>query len=169
MNIEIGKRTQIHETAIIGAQPLTLKRNEDGDFIHKVASQGVVIGDDCTIGPYTVIKSGLKRPTLIADHVHICEFVNIGHDCKIGRNTQIMPMVLLNGWVEIGENVVICGGTSIRNRVKIGKNSFIGMGSTVTKDIPPGSFGYGVPFKIIERRWSWNRTKTKLRMLGFPL
>ena len=169
MNIKIGDRTKIHKTALIGIQPHALMKDENGDYIHKKAEQGVEIGDDCTIGPYTVIKSGMKRPTKIEDHVHICEFVNIGHDCRIGRNTRIMPMVLLNGWVEVGERVAICGGTSIRNRVKIGKNSFIGMDSTVTKDIPPGSFGYGSPFKVTERGWTWSRTKTKLRMMGIPI
>lgn len=56
--------------------------------------------------------------------------------------------VILGNDVWIGDNVLIKGGC------RIGDGAIVGMGSVVTKDVPPYSIVGGVPAKVIRFRFS---------------
>ena len=48
-------------------------------------------------------------------------------------------------------------GVTIRDKISIGKNVFIGMGSVVTKDVPPNHLAIGVPAQT--KKINSDRTK----------
>jgi len=72
---------------------------------------------------------------------------HLGHDSKIGSGTEICTHTTIGGYVHVCDNVKIKLRSVIRNRVLIGCNSIVGMGSVVTKNIPPNSIVYGNPAK----------------------
>jgi galactoside O-acetyltransferase len=92
----------------------------------------IKIGQDCLIGPRTVIMAvnhcfnDLTRPINIQGYT--AKGIVIEDDC----------------WLACG--VIVLDG------VTIGRGSIIGAGAVVTKDIPPYSIAVGVPARVISQR-----------------
>ncbi len=90
------------------------------------------------------------------------KLVQIGADCSIGTHVIMMDNdfhrmeperrfeqpesfpIILEDNVWLGGRVIVLRG------VTIGKDSVIGIGSIVTKDIPPRSLAVGVPARVIK-------------------
>jgi acetyltransferase-like isoleucine patch superfamily enzyme len=151
------------------------------DFVHinAFSEQGVILGNNVTIGKYTsVVCSGI--------------IANLGVGIEIGDNSAIGAQSFLGGQggIEIGGDVIMGPGVRIfsenhnydndrvlirkqgenRNKVLIGNNCWIGAGvtilcgveigngcviaagSVVTKSIPENSVVAGVPAKVVRPR-----------------
>lgn len=178
---KIGKNPHIHPTAVI----------EDGVVLgddvtvgpNSVVRSGTVAGDRCVIGCNTTVGSegfqvlrigGRNRKIVHCGGVLLQEDVWIGDSVTVaralfegatvvGRNTKVDNLIHIAHNVVIGENVVLtpgvtlCGSSaveshawigvnsSVLNRVTIGRNAKIGMGSVVTRDVPPDTIAYGNP------------------------
>jgi acetyltransferase-like isoleucine patch superfamily enzyme len=107
----------------------------------------VVVGDDCWIGPFTVLD-GSGGKLRIGNNTHISAGTQIyTHDTssKVVFEKEIKKgKVTIGHNCYIGPNVVITLGVTIGDRVMIGANSF------VDKDIPSSVKGFGTPFRIKE-------------------
>jgi acetyltransferase-like isoleucine patch superfamily enzyme len=92
----------------------------------------VVVGDNCSIGPYScLLGSGHawddpEKPVLL-------------------QNRQIKKIVIEDN-VWLGAHVVVMDG------VTIGRNSIISVGSVVTQNIAPYRIAAGSPARVIEKR-----------------
>src|SRR5690606_11151430 len=60
----------------------------------------------------------------------------------------------INGFTEIGNDVLISANVSILSGVKIGDGAVIGAGAFVNKDIPPYAIAVGSPAKVVSYRFS---------------
>ncbi|MEO0293957.1 MAG: acyltransferase [candidate division WOR-3 bacterium] len=125
---------------------------------------GAEIGENTKIGAFVEIRKGVKigKNVKIEPFVFIPEGVTIGNCVFIGPNViftndvypyscdeegnlieeyEITPTIVEDS-VSIGaQSVIKCG-------IKIGKGSLIGLGSTVTKDVPEKVVVYGEKAKI---------------------
>ena len=111
------------------------------------------IGDDCFVGPFVEIQSGVTigARSRIQSHSFICELVTIGEDCFIGHGVMFINDRFGSGgpargdksrWerTRIGSNVSIGSNATILP-VTLSDNVVIGAGSVVTKDInEPGVY-----------------------------
>jgi serine acetyltransferase len=61
----------------------------------------------------------------------------------------------------IGNDVWIGAHVCVKQGVSIGDGAVVGAGSVVTHDIPPYSIAYGIPAKVIKKRFE-NEEKEKL-------
>lgn len=121
-----------------------------------------VIGDNCSIGQNVnvgskaIIGNGVKiqNNVSIYDDVIIEDDVFCGPSCVftnvinprafVVRKDEYKPTIIKKG-ASIGANAtIVCG-------VTLGEYSFVGAGSTVTKDIKPHSLVYGNPAR--HRGW----------------
>jgi sugar O-acyltransferase (sialic acid O-acetyltransferase NeuD family) len=110
--------------------------------------------DSIVLSPGTVVTAGcvLTTEIVIGEHVLINLNSTIGHDCKIGRCSSIMPGVNIAGEVSVGKGVLIGSGSNIRNKVKIGDHSIVGMGSAVIHDVAENDTVAGVPAKSLHTK-----------------
>ncbi len=137
IDTQIGEGSKLYSTfahsAIVGANcavgPFTCLR------------AGSIVGDNCRVGPYVEIKkstlgTGVKAAHLayigdsfVDSHTNIgCGVVFANYDGKHKHQSRV------------GKNVFIGANTNLIAPVTIGDNVFIAAGSTVTQDLPTGSF-----------------------------
>lgn len=114
---------------------------------------GCRIGDNCRIGPFVEIQSGVVvgKDTKIQSHSFICELVSVGDHCFIGHGVMFINDLFQEGGPAGGDKSK-WKSTHIGNHVSIGSNAtilpvtvcdhvVIGAGSVVTKDITrPGIY-----------------------------
>lgn len=128
-------------------------RSNSSRFISHLRNSGITIGENCVFLSPKTASIDLTRPSL----------VEIGNDCFFNRGITILTHDWVSrvirkshstffpssGKVKIGNNVSCGFNVTILKGVTIGDNVFIGLGSIVTKDIPPNSIVAGVPARVI--------------------
>jgi len=173
--------TVVAEDAVIGPDT-TLKDCEIGRGARVVRTHGelAVIGDEATVGPFSYLRPG----TTLGARGKIGAFVET-KNARIGQGSKV-PHLSYVGDAEIGDDSNIGAGTIFANydgvkkhRTKIGSrtktgsnNTFIapveigddamtGGGTTVRRDVPPGSLAVSsAPQRNIEN-WAARRAATQ--------
>ena len=123
-----------------------------------VVAENCVVMDQVTIGlgsilsPFVTITSNIT----IGSSFHANLYSYVGHDCVIGDFVTFAPGVKCNGNVVIENHAYVGTGAIIKpgrtgKPLTIGEAAVIGMGSVVTKDVPPGVTVVGNPAKIFKR------------------
>ena len=111
------------------------------------------MGNTVSIGKGTYMNSNVTlvddheisigENVLIAPNVTICTTNHPMHYLSRPHGEMYCRKVVIEDYVWIGSNAVICPG------VTVGRGAVIGAGSVVTKDIPPMCFAAGVPCRVI--------------------
>ena len=71
--------------------------------------------------------------------------VVLTHDTRVNDWATITSGVRLGGGCRIGEGAYIGAGACLREGVSVGDWAMVGMGSIVTRDVPPKRLWYGTP------------------------
>jgi len=147
----------IHRTAIIGSNVRMGTGNVvmpyavigEMGFIRSAESKTgkVIIGDNNQIGCHATVMAGDKGNTRIGDDNLIMNYVNIGHNVRVGNRNEIGAKTIICGHTKIGNHNHIKTAVAIRNRLKIGHDNIIGMRSNVVEDVGTGLLVYGNPAK----------------------
>ena len=134
--------------------------------------EGATLEDEVTIGPYSHLRPGayLERGVGMGNFGEVKNarlgagtkmhhFSYIG-DAKVGQRVNIGAGTITLNYdgvnkhrTEIGDDAFIGSDTLLRAPVKVGKGSATGAGAVVTKDVPDGQIGIGMPARM--------RTRTK--------
>lgn len=125
VNCKIGKFTYIYGTSVIQAE----------------------IGSFCSIAAGSSIGGGSHPTNWVSTSPAFYKGKNV-LNTNFGHNDyNCFKVTTIGNDVWIGENCKIKGG------VQIGDGAVIGMGSVVTKDIPPYEIWAGNPAKLIRKRF----------------
>ena len=139
---------------------------------------GVVIGEDCEIGPNAYIREGCH----LANKVKIGSFVEIKKaiidegskvphlsymgDCKIGKKCNIGCGTITCNYdgknkfkTKIGDHSFIGSNTNLIAPVTLGNETFVAAGSTITEDIPDYGFGIARQRQTIKENWKKKEQK----------
>ena len=126
-----------------------------------------VIREFVTINRGTVKGGGLTR---VGNRTLIMAYVHVAHDCVIGDDVILANAATLGGHVIVEEWATVGALCPVHHFVRIGAHSFIGGGTTVTRDVLPFSktvaardtHAYGLNATGLERR---GFTKDRIRKL----
>ena len=105
----------------------------------------VVIGAGVRLGAGVVVTIGTDGLTLIEDEAIVMNYVNVGHNARVGPCAEVGAGTVLAGWSEVGERAQVKIGCLVRNRVRVGAGAVVGMGSVVVRDVPEGARVMGHP------------------------
>jgi UDP-N-acetylglucosamine acyltransferase len=150
----IGTENRIYQFASIGESPQDLKYAGEATLLE--------IGDRNTIREYATIHRGTINGggvTRVGNDNFLMAYIHIAHDCTIGNRTVFANNASLAGHVAIGNQVILSGFTLVHQFCSVGDHAFTGMGSAISKDVPPylmvtGNPGHphGINSKGLERR-----------------
>ena len=116
-----------------------------------------VIRECVTISRATVAGGGTTR---VGSHNLIMAYAHIAHDCHIGDHVILANAATLGGHVLVEDWAVVGALCPVHQFVRIGAHSFIGGGTTITRDVLPFSktvaardtHAYGLNSVGLERR-----------------
>lgn len=128
----IGKENRIYQFASVGEVPQDLKYAGEPTCL-QIGDRNV-IREYVTINRGTVSGGGLTR---VGDDNLLMAYIHIAHDCSVGNNTIFSNNASLAGHVTIGDRVILSGFTLVHQFCSVGDHAFTGMGSAISKDVPP--------------------------------
>jgi sugar O-acyltransferase (sialic acid O-acetyltransferase NeuD family) len=119
-----------------------------GKAIHPNAlvSKRSTIGEGSVVIGGTIINSCAK----IGKHAIINTGASVGHDCIIEDFVHISPQAVLCGEVTIREGTHVGAGAIIIPGVIVGKWSVIGAGAVIIRDVPDFATVVGNPGRVIK-------------------
>src|ERR671919_1950412 len=141
---------------------------DDGTLVEHSVGRGAAIGAGVSVGPYAYLRPG----TVLGEASKVgayCELKNT----KVGAESKV-PHLSYVGDTEIGEGANLGAGTITANYdgknkhrtrigdgvftginsnliapINVGESAYIGAGSVVNKDVPPGKLAVGMPARVI--------------------
>ncbi|MXP56358.1 UDP-3-O-(3-hydroxymyristoyl)glucosamine N-acyltransferase [Pantoea sp. Mhis] len=144
---QIGENCLIQSGAVIGADGFGYANNQ-GNWV-KIPQLGrVIIGNLVEIGACTTIARGALDDTLISNGVIIDNLCQIAHNVIIGENTAIAAGVIMAGDLKIGHNCMIGGASVINGHMEICDEVIItGMSMVIRSITKPGIYSSGIPIQ----------------------
>ncbi|MCK4696635.1 MAG: UDP-3-O-(3-hydroxymyristoyl)glucosamine N-acyltransferase, partial [Candidatus Cloacimonetes bacterium] len=134
----------LHAGCVIGAEGFGyLLFNGIQNKIPQVGN--VVIEDNVEIGANSTIDRATIGSTIIGKGTKIDNLVQVGHNCKIGKNSILCAQVGVAGSTEIGDVVYLAGQVGIADHLKIGDGAMVGAQSGVSNSIPDNAKYFGTP------------------------
>ncbi len=117
--------------------------------IHPTAT----VGTSCTVAAGSVLLAhvDLTADVVIGSHVVVMPQVVLTHDVRIDDWATIASGVRVGGGCHIGQGAYIGSGACLREGITIGDWAMVGMGSVVTRDVPPERLWYGAPARDVSR------------------
>jgi UDP-N-acetylglucosamine acyltransferase len=144
----IGDRVWIGPGVVIGTPPeiSTLAQNAAwaGDLDHK----GVEVGRDTVIRELSTIHQGSLRPTRVGAGTWVLNSCYIAHDCTVGDHVTLSAGTRLGGHVQVGDYANLGMNTVVHQRRIIGGGAMVGMGTPISRDVPPFAKAYGNPPRV---------------------
>jgi UDP-3-O-[3-hydroxymyristoyl] glucosamine N-acyltransferase len=159
----IGARGIVHSGAVIGGDGFGFAK--DGGAYIKIPQTGrVLIGDDVDIGSNTTVDRGALDDTVIEDGVKLDNQIQIGHNCHIGAHTAMAGCVGVAGSARIGKHCTFGGAAMINGHIEIVDNVHITAATMVPNSIAePGRYTGYFP---VARNGDWERVAVLVRNLS---
>lgn len=173
----VGRRVQVLNT-----RKLSLGRGvtlEDDVKIDALSREGVYLGDNVSIGRFSVIEctgviTNLGRGFRMGANSNLGDFsfvgaaggVSIGRDVLGGQGLRfhsenhvsdridlsMKAQGVTNEGITVEDDVWLGSGAILLDGVRVGRGAIVAAGSVVTKDVPPFAVVGGVPAKVLKYR-----------------
>jgi len=152
---KIGSNNRFYPFCSIGFAPQ--------DLTYAGEPTRLEIGDHNEIREFVTINRGTVKGggiTRVGSHTLIMAYSHVAHDCKIGDHVILANAATLGGHVTVEDWATVGALCPVHHFVRIGAHSFIGGGTTITRDVLPFSktaaardtHAYGLNAIGLERR-----------------
>jgi UDP-3-O-[3-hydroxymyristoyl] glucosamine N-acyltransferase len=157
-DVKVGARGMVHSGSVIGADGFGFEPDERGHFQAVAQLGGVTIGDDVSIGACSCIDRGAINDTLVGDGVKIDNYVQIGHNARIGAHSILCGQAGVAGSCVIGRHCVLAGGAAVGGDgpLELCDGVVVTIRTLITQSVDkPGVYSGGVLFSD-HKRWLRN-------------
>jgi UDP-N-acetylglucosamine acyltransferase len=143
------------------------------DLSYKGEPTRLEMGDHNVVREFVTINRGTAKGgglTRIGNHTLIMAYSHVAHDCVIGDHVILANVATLGGHVIVEEWATVGALCPVHHFVRIGAHSFVGGGTTITRDVLPFSktvaardtHAYGLNATGLERQ---GFTKDRIRKI----
>lgn len=144
----IGDDNWIGAHVVLGAPPEVRGFDHGAAWDGDLVGAGVSVGDRTTLREFTTVHSGSAHSTRIGSDCFVMNKVYVGHDGSVGDWVTMASNVTMGGHVTVGDRANLGLGAIVHQRRVIGPGVMLGMGSVVTRDVPPFAKAFGNPVRI---------------------
>lgn len=134
----IGSNCTIHASSVIGSDGFGFAPDAVNGYKKIPQIGNVVLEDFVEIGSNTSIDRATMGSTLIHKGVKIDNLVQIGHNVEIGENSVMAGCSSIAGSTKVGKNVMMGGQAGLIGHIKIADGVKIagqsGVGASITKE-----------------------------------
>jgi UDP-3-O-[3-hydroxymyristoyl] glucosamine N-acyltransferase len=142
----VGHRCRIFANTVIGADGFGyLPGNETRGAIKVPQIGHVEIGDDVEIGACSTIDRAKFGTTKIGNRTKIDNQVHVGHNCVVGEDVLLCGRTTLGGSATIGDRTMVGGAVVLNDQACVGKDVKIAGGAIVLDSIEDNQTVLGVP------------------------
>jgi len=149
--VNVGSNCVIKSNSTIGSEGFSFV-TESKNLEHFPQIGKIIIGDNVWIGANATIERAALEETVISDDVKIDDLVQIGHNCFIGKASQITAGTIVCGRAKIGDRVWVAPNVCIDSGVVVGDDAWLGIGSVVLRDVEVGAVVVGNPARFLKQR-----------------
>ncbi|MBR0324133.1 MAG: hypothetical protein IIX06_06545, partial [Bacteroidales bacterium] len=151
-HVIIGDNVIIQSGSVIGGDACYFQRRPDG-FVKFESCGRVIIEDDVEIGACCCVDIGVTSDTIVGKGTKMDNFVQIGHDAKLGKNCFLGAHASVGGVTVVKDNVSIWAMGSVNKDLVIAEGTVVLAYSGVDKDTLPGKTYFGVPADEAMKKW----------------
>jgi len=134
----IGNDCTIHASSVIGSDGFGFAPDAANGYKKIPQIGNVVLEDFVEIGSNSSIDRATMGSTLIRKGVKIDNLVQIGHNVEIGENSVLAGCSSIAGSTKVGKNVMMGGQSGLTGHIKIADGVKIagqsGVGASITKE-----------------------------------
>lgn len=139
--LEIGKDNKFYPFCVVGTEP---------EHTSKPPVGTIIIGDKNVFHAYNLISRGIgDRDTKVGSGCFLMDHVHLSHDTVLGDEVTVAHNVVFAGHTRIHDRANIGVAAIFHQFTTVGSYAMIGMGSVVTRDIPPFVMVSGCPAKFM--------------------
>lgn len=138
----IGRNNKFFQFASVGEDPQDKKYQ--GEITRLEIGDRNVVREYCTLHRGTVQDNSVTR---VGSDNLLMAYSHVAHDCVIGDGVIMANGASLAGHVTVDDFAILGGFTLVHQFCRIGRHSFSGMGSVISRDIPPYVIVGGSPTK----------------------
>jgi UDP-N-acetylglucosamine acyltransferase len=140
----IGARSHLYPSCVVGTPPEHKRAGPQGC---------IVIGTDTTLRELVVVQRGTgEHDTTIGSRCLLMDHVHVAHDCLVEDEVTIAPNAVLGGHSHVLRGANLGMLVAIHQFSTVGAFAMVGMGSVVTRDVPPFCLVLGNPARF--QRWN---------------
>jgi UDP-3-O-[3-hydroxymyristoyl] glucosamine N-acyltransferase len=148
----VGDNVILQNGALIGTDGFGFARDNAGEW-HKIVQSGpAVLEDAVEVQANACVDRASIGETRIERGVKIDNLAQVGHACKVGRNTMLCAQAGLAGSTKVGSNAVFAGQAGSSGHCRIGDGVVVTAQSGILGDIPAGKIMSGSP-AIENKQW----------------
>lgn len=138
----IGRNNKFFQFASVGEDPQDKKYQ--GEVTRLEIGDRNVVREYCTLHRGTVQDNSVTR---VGSDNLLMAYSHVAHDCVIGDGVIMANGASLAGHVTVDDFAILGGFSLVHQFCRIGRHSFSGMGSVISRDIPPYVIVGGSPTK----------------------
>jgi UDP-N-acetylglucosamine acyltransferase len=133
---------------VIGTPPEIIGIEHNRHWQAPLPLHGVRIGPRTVVRELSTIHQGSRRPTRIGADCWLLNRVYLAHDCQVGNRVTLSAGTSLGGHVLVGDEANVGMNAVVHQHRMIGPGAMVGMGSVVTRDVPPYAMAFGNPARL---------------------
>ncbi len=109
---------------------------------------GITIGNRNVIREYSTVHQPSRDRTIIEDDCYLMAYTHVSHDTQICSRAVLANNVQIGGFSFVGDGANVGLSCVLHQFSTIGAYAMVGMGTVVSKDVPPFTKVYGAPPRI---------------------